>query len=144
MRAALWTVVGVIVLAWLGWGGVAVYRHRVYGTVFTESSLSVTVEVGDRFSLAVPDRGGSVGDLWSAQPAAGEILDERGHRMRKSSLLDQIRGPAPGGGQGTSFFLYEARAAGTTEVTLSNCFQGCDQPTPSSESRDVTWTITVR
>jgi len=140
----LWVLVGVIVVAGLGWAGVAVYRDRVYGTVFTESSLSVTVEEGERFSLAVPDRGASVGDSWSAQPDAGGILDARGHRMRSSSLLDQVREPSPGGGQGTSFFIYEARGAGATKVTVSNCFQGCDQPTPSGESRDVTWTVTVR
>jgi hypothetical protein len=27
----------------------------------------------------------------------------------------------PGGGHGTSFFIYEAPAAGATKVTVSNC-----------------------
>ncbi|MFI5895706.1 hypothetical protein ACIA5D_36985 [Actinoplanes sp. NPDC051513] len=143
VRVAVWLVVVVVVVAGLVWGGAALYRHRVYGTVVTDSQQNVTVAVGDRFSLAVPDRGASVGDFWSAQPDTGNLLSPQGSRTRRSSLLDRVRAPLIGGGQGTTFFLYDATAAGTTKVTLSNCFQGCDNPATTAESRSITWTITV-
>ncbi len=133
-----------VVLAGAGWGGLTLYRRHVYGTVFTDSQLTVSVGAGDRFSLAVPDRGASVGDAWSTEVTSTGVLTPQGRRTRSRSLLDRIGPPRLGGGQGTAYFLYDARAAGTTTVTLSNCFQGCDHPTTKAESRDVTWTITVR
>jgi hypothetical protein len=134
----------VVVVAGAGWAGLTVYRQHVYGTVFTDSQLTVTVDAGDRFSLAVPDRGASVGDAWSTKVTAADVLIAQGRRKRAKSLLDRVGPPQIGGGQGTSYFLYDARAAGTTTVTLSNCFQGCDRADTRSESREVTWTITVR
>jgi hypothetical protein len=134
----------VVVVAGAGWGGLVLYSRHVYGTVFTDSQLTVTVDAGDRFSLAVPDRGASVGDAWSTEVISADVLIAQGRRTRSKSLLDRIGPPRLGGGQGTAYFLYDARAAGTATVTLSNCFQGCDHPTTKAESRDVTWTITVR
>jgi hypothetical protein len=144
VRVVVWCVVLVIVVGGAVWGGVALYRHKVYGAVFSDSQLSGAVAVGERFSLAVPDRGPSVGDSWSATAGAGELVTARGQRTLHKAPIDRVRAPLPGGGQGTTFFLYDAKAAGTATITLSNCFQGCDQPTPSSETRNVTWTITVR
>jgi hypothetical protein len=134
----------VAVVAALWWGGVAVYRHHVYGTVLTESRLTATVGVGDRFSLAVPDRGASVGDAWSARAGAGTVVSAQGRRTRPKSPLDRFGAPRLGGGQGTTYFLYDATAAGSAQVTLTDCFQGCDHPVNQAQSRSVTWTITVR
>ncbi|MCU7727731.1 hypothetical protein ODJ79_28775 [Actinoplanes sp. KI2] len=142
-KVAVWLVVIVVVLGALTWGGVVVYRHRVYGTVYSESQTSVTVGKGDRFSLAVPDRGASVGDFWTAQVAPDGLLGDQGKRTRHKALLDRVRDPLLGGGQGTTFFTYDATATGTAKVTLSNCFQGCSSPASQAASRSVTWTITV-
>ncbi|GAA2635184.1 hypothetical protein Adu01nite_28660 [Paractinoplanes durhamensis] len=136
-------VVVVVVLGGLGWGGIALYRHQVYGAVFTESQLSVAVDRGDRFSLAVPDRGGSIGDSWTAQ-AAGDQVTAQGKRTRAAALVDRVRDPLLGGGGGTTFFSYDAAAAGTTSITLSYCFQGCDNPATKGQARTVTWNVTVR
>jgi hypothetical protein len=140
----VWVVVVVVVLGGLTWGGVVFYRHRVYGTVYSESQTSVTVGKGDRFSLAVPDRGGSVGDYWTARVDPAGLLGDQGKRTRHRALLDRVRDPLLGGGQGTTFFTYDATATGTAKVTLSNCFQGCDSPESKAASRSVTWAITVR
>lgn len=127
--------------AW--WGGVTVYRHQVFGTVLTESQLNETVAVGDRFSLAVPDRGASAGDAWSAAAVPDNVLTGRGRRTWPHSLLDRFGSPGRGGGRGMSYFLYDAKSAGTVKVALTDCFQGCDHPTDQTQSRTVTWTITV-
>lgn len=131
-----------VAAAW--WGGVGVYRHYVYGSVFTESRLTVTVDRGERFSLAVPDRGKSVGDAWSARADPGDVVSAEGRRTRPRSPLDRLGAPRLGGGRGTAYFLYDAKSSGTTKVTLTNCFQGCDHPSNQAESRTVTWTVTVR
>lgn len=139
----MWAVVVVVVLGALTWGGVVFYRHRVYGTVYSESQTSVTVGKGDRFSLAVPDRGASVGDYWTAHVTPDGLLSGQSKRTRHQALLDRVRDPLLGGGQGTTFFTYDATATGTAKVTLSNCFQGCAGPESKAASRNVTWTITV-
>ncbi|MEU4241796.1 protease inhibitor I42 family protein [Actinoplanes sp. NPDC026619] len=143
-RIVLWVIVIVIVLAGAGWGGVSLYRHQVYGTVYSESELSVTVDKGGRFSLAVPDRGGSVGDAWTAQADAGGLLSAQGRRTRPDALVERVRDPLLGGGQGTTFFTYEAPKAGATSVALSYCFQSCDNPATQDQRRTVTWQVTVR
>ena len=140
----MWVVVVVVVLGALTWGGVVFYRHRVYGAVYSESQTSVMVGKGDRFSLAVPDRGASVGDYWTAQVDPAGLLSDQGKRTRHTALLDRVRDPLLGGGQGTTFFTYDATGTGTATVTLSNCFQGCTTPEAKAASRSVTWTITVK
>jgi hypothetical protein len=143
-RVVLWCVLAVVVVAGVWWAGVGVYRHYVYGSVFTESHLTVTVDRGERFSLRVPDRGASVGDAWSAHADPADVVSAKGKHIRPRSPLDRLGAPRLGGGQGTDYFLYDAKAKGTTKVTLTNCFQGCDHPSNQAESRTVTWTITVR
>ena len=144
----MWVVVVVVVLGGLTWGGVILYRREVYGAVYSESQTSVTAGQGDRFSLAVPDRGASVGDYWTAQVDPAGLLSDQGKRTRHKALLDRVRDPLLGGGEGTTFFSYDATATGTgtgtARVTLSNCFQGCTSPDAKAASRSVTWTITVR
>jgi hypothetical protein len=58
------------------------------------------------------------------------------------NLGDRLFDPAAGGGGGTRYFTYTAKASATARVTLANCFQGCDEPSPLS--RTVTWQVTVR
>ncbi|WP_203816858.1 hypothetical protein [Paractinoplanes ferrugineus] len=143
-RVIVRAVVAVVVLAGLAWAGVAVYRHQVYGAVFAESQLSVPVDAGDRFSLAVPTSGGSVGDSWTAAGDAAGLLGTPAERTRHDGLLDRVRDPLLGGGEGTKFFTYDASKAGSTSVTLSYCFQGCDNPATQARKRTVTWNVTVR
>jgi hypothetical protein len=139
----LWSVAAVVLGAALNWGAVELRHHVVFGTVFDESDLTVTVQKGERFSLSVPDRGASVGDKWSAtvEPAGSLITVE--NRMVMSNLLDRIFGPQAGGGAGTRYFIYTANVQGSATVKLFDCFQGgCDQP-GDKISRGVTWEITI-
>jgi hypothetical protein len=139
---SLWSLAVVIVLAAGGWGAVALWEHTTFGRKITETELTVTVERGDRLSLAVHDRGASVGDSWSATVTPEGILTPVGNRKTMGNLGDRLFGPSAGGGGGTRYFSYTADAAGTARVSLTNCFQGCDEPTPLS--RTVTWQVTVR
>lgn len=132
---------GVLLLAGLAVAAVMVRHHFVYGRVVDETQLTVTVHRGDRLSLAVPDAGASVGDSWSAVVAPDGMLRQVDNRKVMGNLLDRIFGPAAGGGAGTRYFIYRADAAGAATVTLSDCFQGCHEPSPYS--RSVVWTITV-
>jgi hypothetical protein len=138
----LWSVAAVVLGAALNWGAVELRHHVVFGTVFDESDLSVTVRRGDRFSLVVPDMGGSVGDSWSATVIPAAVLTAVEDREVMSSPVDRIFGPAAGGGAGHRYFIHVASQQGMATVKLSNCFQGCHEPSPYS--RDVVWTVTVR
>jgi hypothetical protein len=73
------------------------------------------VEVGERFSLAVPDRGAASGDSWSAVVTG---LSTHGRRTEP----------------GRTYFTYTAERAGTTTVTLSN----------AGGTGELTWTVTAR
>jgi hypothetical protein len=140
----LWTVGAVVVLAaGATWGGLAWRHHAIYGTVVSEDQTTVTVHRGDRFSIGVRDHGPSVGDHWTAQ-IAGDTLGAAGQRHVSANLLERvgIHVEGAGGGDGTTYFLYDARRTGIAAVTLSNCFQGCHWPSP--DTRSVTWTITIR
>jgi hypothetical protein len=138
----LWSLAAVVLGAALNWGAVEVRHHVVFGTVFDESDLTVTVQRGDRFSVVVPDLGASVGDSWSEAVVPAAVLRTVEDRQVMSNPMDRIFGPAAGGGAGHRYFIYVAGEQGTATVTLSNCFQGCHEPSPYS--RDVVWTVTVR
>ena len=141
-RVLSWSLAVMIVAAAGGWGAWVWWKHATYGRTITEAELTATVEAGDRFSLAVPDRGASVGDSWSATVTPEGVLTAVGNRKVISNVYDRIFGPAAGGGAGTRYFTYTAEAPGTARVTVTNCFQGCDEPSPLS--RSVAWQITVR
>jgi hypothetical protein len=144
VRRVLWTVAAVVVLAaGATWGGLAWHQHATYGTVVREDQKTLTVDRGDRFSIGVRDHGPSVGDHWTAQ-TAGDTLDPAGKRHVYFNPLERvgIHVEGAGGGDGTTYFIYDARRTGTAVVTLSNCFQGCHWPSPYT--RSVTWTITTR
>lgn len=152
VRRLFWVVVVVLVLSGITWAGLAIRQNVVYGEVFTEEKLTASVEIGDRFSLAVPDRGASVGDHWTAQTAPGAgltFIEERVSSGIIGAIIDATSEPLVGGGGGTRFFTYEATERGTVTVTLSNCFQGCDPARNATfqndtETRSVVWTITVK
>src|SRR5437016_4905485 len=61
---------GVLVLGLAGFLALRGVQRARYGGVHAEGTGTVVVDRGDRFSLAVPDRGASVGDHWtmSAEP----------------------------------------------------------------------------
>ena len=141
MRIVLWSAAAVLLVGGLTWGGVALHRYETYGTEFTESDLTVTVDAGDRFSLAVLDRGASVGDGWSAEP--GALLTPQGSSVRYDSLLADIGEKPAGCCQGTRYFVFDTEATGRTQVTLTNRFRGGRKPS-HPENRSVTWQITVR
>jgi hypothetical protein len=124
-------------------GGALIRRHVVYGTVLDASSPSVTVKVGDRFSLKVPDRGPSVGDRWSATAEPDGVVTLVGDELISNSLSDRLFGPSIGGGGGKHYFRFDAERAGQVTVTLTNCFQGCWDERTRAESTTVTWTVTV-
>jgi hypothetical protein len=120
-----------------------VQRAR-YGDVHREGGAIITVAAGHRFSLAVPDRGASVGDHWSATVAPeGPVTLEHSEQIG-GNLVDRLIGPAAGGGAGTRYFVFDARRTGSVTITLHNCFQGCQTDRARAASREAAWTVTVR
>ncbi|SEG25730.1 Chagasin family peptidase inhibitor I42 [Nonomuraea solani] len=99
-----------------------------YGTVIKGAkgaSVRVDVRPGQRFSLAVADNP-SVGDSWDlvAVPdpkVASYISEER-----------QSDGDAPGSG-GTTYFVFNGKRPGTTEIRLRNCWRCGQDRTPATE-----------
>ncbi len=142
IKITLWCVIAVVLWAGISWGAVAARRRVIFGDVHTEAAKSVTVGRGDHFSLAVRDRGGSVGDHWTQQTAAPEIVTLREERHEPhGGVLAKLDGD--GGGDGTRYFVFDARKPGVTTVVLRNCFQGCAPGWRDELSRSVTWQITV-
>jgi hypothetical protein len=146
VRRILVRVVAVLVLiGGTGWATLAIRHHLIFGTVFDEKALRPTVDRGERFSLAVPDHGASVGDEWSPTESPEGLLRADGNRQVMSNPYDRIFGPQIGGGAGTRYFTYTASRSGTVTVQLYNCFEGlCNRGLNDPVSRAVTWTITVR
>jgi inhibitor of cysteine peptidase len=142
-RVLSWSLAVAILLAAAVWGGLALHERATFGTKITEKDLTVEVDEGDRFSLAVPDRGASVGDAWSATVAPDGVVAAVEDRKVMSNVWDRVFGPQAGGGAGTRYFIYTAEGPGTVRVTLANCFQGCRDGYSRGLSREVTWTVTV-
>jgi inhibitor of cysteine peptidase len=144
-RVLLRSLAVVIILAATIWAIGALRQHLVLGTVAGEDRLTVTVDEGDRFTVAVPDRGGSIGDHWTVSASPSGIVEPIEERNVPSSWWERLFGrdsDLAGGGDGTTYFVYEATQRGEVAVIAANCYRGCDQPSP--ESRSVTWMITVR
>jgi hypothetical protein len=143
-KIVLWSLLATTIWCALNWAAFRLYEHRTYGTIHTETDLSLTIEQGQRFSLEVPDRGASVGDQWSATVDQPSALAPVENRKVMGGLADRLFGPQVGGGAGSRYFIYSAAKPGLVTVRLYNCFQGgCDQP-GDTISRGVTWQITVR
>ncbi|WP_422770875.1 protease inhibitor I42 family protein [Plantactinospora sp. WMMC1484] len=136
--AALALLVVVVAVA-----GLAIRRQLRYGTIADQETASITVDVGDRFSLRVPDRGPSVGDRWSASADPADLVEQVGDELVSDSLGDRLFGPALGGGGGFRFFRFDAKQAGRATITLSNCFQGCHNERTRSQSTTTVWTVTI-
>lgn len=137
-RIAIFITVGVLVVAGAVWGGLAVRSNLRYGYTADESQLSFTVDRGDRLTLVVYDRGGSVGDKWSYRidPATGaSYVDDEGPRNRGGLI---------GCCSGDHRYIFRAAESGQVTITLVNCYRGCRTDADRAESREVTWTITVR
>jgi hypothetical protein len=134
----------VLVLGLAGFLAVRGIQRARYGEVHAEGTGVVAVDPGDRFSLAVPDRGASVGDHWSLSMRPDGVVTHVRSQLIAGNLVDRVLGPAPGGGGGTRYFVFDARRAGTVTITLHNCFQGCRDERTRAGSRDATWTVSVR
>jgi hypothetical protein len=145
LRISLLVTAASLVLAGAATGAGAVRQHAVLGTVAGADRPAVDVDRGDRISIAVRDRGASVGDSWTATTTPAGTLGPVAERNVPSGWWERLSGrdgDLSGGGDGTTYFVYEAEQSGSATVTLVNCFQGCDEPSPFS--RSVTWKITVR
>ncbi|MFE7524378.1 protease inhibitor I42 family protein [Kitasatospora sp. NPDC057542] len=115
------------------------------GRVLGAEERSVSLAVGERFTIAVRDNT-SAGDRWSVvdpkpDAAVAAAVDEKLELPEESKTSDGVGG--------TRFYTFEAKGRGTTAVTLLNCFRGyCNLPTPSDENRKPvvrnTYTVTVR
>lgn len=125
------------------WGGIALYRQATYGSRYAEQQSDVKASVGDVFTLVVRDRGGSIGDDWSASVADGAVAEQKNSELVADSLSDRWFGAAPGGGGGERLITFRAKAPGTTQITLTNCYRGCNTAENKAESRSVSWTVTV-
>jgi hypothetical protein len=142
-RWLIWSVVAIIVAAAGVWGGAAWVGQATYGPRYAEQQHDVKASVGDIFSLVVRDRGGSVGDDWTASVADGAVAEQKGSELIADSLVDRWFGAAPGGGAGERRITFRAKAPGTTRITLTNCYRGCATPQDRAESRSVSWSVTV-
>lgn len=106
--AALGALTLVTVLAITGFFGPA-----EYGT----DERTITVEAGEEFTLTVPARPW-MGEHWYlAGKPDGDVLDYGGTREEIEGTDEGISG----GGDGTAYFDFTARAKGTTTVTLLHC-----------------------
>lgn len=104
-------------------------------------TVQVAAEPGDRFSLAVPDTP-SIGDNWSLvavpDPAVASFISKE-HRTPDD------KGP---GSPGVGYFVFNAKHAGTTRITLYDCWR-CQGKTPSAdqskqESGEAVFELTVK
>lgn len=98
-----------LALAGCGLGG-----DDEYGT----RQRTITVEEGDGFTLSVP-ASPALGQHWylaDPRPDAG-VLEYRGKREDVEGSPEDVTG----GGSGTEYFDFTARASGTTTVKLLHC-----------------------
>jgi hypothetical protein len=132
-----------VVLIVVAVAGPAIRRNLRYGAVLDRQTATATVDVGDRFSVRVPDRGASVGDDWTASADPADRVVLVGDELVPDSLIDRLFGAADGGGGGSRYFRFEAEGAGQVTITVTNCFQGCRNDRTRAASEAVTWTVTI-
>jgi len=75
--------------------------------------------------------------------ADGAVAAQERSELIADSLRDRWFGAAPGGGRGDRLITFRAKAPGTTQITLTNCYRGCNSEETRAESRSVSWTVTV-
>lgn len=115
------------------------------GRVLGAQERTVTVKPGERFTIPVRDNA-SIGDLWRVEEPKPDaaVLTTVADRYTADPGTENMDGAG-----GTRFFTFEGRAAGTTTVTLFNCFRSmCGKPGISDQDRKLlvrnTYTVTVR
>ncbi|MGP3912459.1 protease inhibitor I42 family protein [Nonomuraea sp. 10N515B] len=138
LRAATW--LAVLAVAGCG-GGTAVSDYGMVVKGAKGTTVAVEVRPGQRFSLAVADNP-SVGDDWSlvAVPdtkVASFISEEH-----------ESEGGGPGSG-GTTYFVFNPKRPGTTEIRLFNCWRCGQDRTPATEesrrqSGEAIFAVTVK
>jgi predicted secreted protein len=102
---------------------------------FTRGDSTISVEVGDRFTISL-DANPSVGDDWRVVAGADAGVVE----LRQEQLApDEPDGP-PGSG-GTEIFEFEAVSPGTTELELFNCYRCLDRQSPLPEDEPFAETL---
>ncbi|NJP89051.1 protease inhibitor I42 family protein [Nonomuraea sp. FMUSA5-5] len=115
-----------LVLLTAGCGGgsaVSDYGKVVQGA--KGATVQVEVRSGQRFSLSVPENA-SVGDSWDLV----EVPD-----AKVASFISEEHesdGGGPGSG-GTTYFVFNGKQPGTTEIRLRDCWRCGQDKTPTTE-----------
>jgi predicted secreted protein len=103
-------------------------------------TVQVQLGTGQRFSLAVTDNP-SVGDSWTLEAVPDtKVASFISHEKRP-------QGEGPGAGS-TSYFVFNTKHPGTTEIKLFDCWR-CGGTTPSTDesrqqSGEAIFALTVR
>ncbi|MER6948588.1 protease inhibitor I42 family protein [Nonomuraea sp. NPDC000554] len=105
------------------------------------TTVSVELGQGKRFSLAVADNA-SVGDSWTLEA----VPDPKVASFISKEYRSEGGGPGSGG---TSYFAFNTKHAGTTEIKLYNCWRCGKATTPTNEqskqqSGEAIFAITVK
>jgi predicted secreted protein len=98
------------------------------------------VEAGERFAIAL-EANPSIGDDWRIVAE----LDAAVIRLVREDYESDSPDPPPGSG-GTTLFVFEAVAAGSTTVAILNCYRcgTADEPAPENEDLAETVEFTVQ
>jgi predicted secreted protein len=104
---------------------------------FGESDTSIEAEAGDRFRIELPANPG-VGDAWIL---TGEP-DPSVARFVSDGFVSDA-GEDAVGEDGTEYFLFEATAAGETEIAFDYCYRGCGSAEGEPLERSVTFDLVV-
>lgn len=110
------------------------------GSAFGQEDTSIAVDAGSTFSIVLSENP-SIGDDWRLDqppdPAVAELVSDD----------YESEGDAPGSG-GTRVFTFAAKAPGTTELVLYDCYRCDGEGNPSPDDADlavrITYTVTVR
>ena len=107
-------------------------------TTFGEDDGTVEVEAGDRFRIELAANPG-VGDDWSlAQEPDPSVAVLVADGFESDAGEDVV------GAEGAEYFVFEAPAAGTTEIEFQYCYRGCGSAEGEPPERLVTFDVVVR
>lgn len=103
-------------------------------------TVQVALGTGQRFSLAVPDNT-STGDHWTLEA----VPDPKVASFISREYRSEGEGP---GAPGTSYFVFNTKHPGTTEIKLHDCWR-CGGKSPSTDeskeqSGEAIFALTVR
>ena len=139
----MWILVGAALAAAGVPGGLMLYRQASYGERYGGNEHDIRVTPDALFTVVVPDRGPSVGDMWTAFITDVAVVSQEYSTLVADDLFEGWLGLAPRGGGGHRLITFRARTPGKTTITVRNCYQGCDTKRTRAESRSVTWTVRV-